>query len=135
MEVKMQERRIAKFWKIKYTLWFLNIFLICITLLTLISFYTLGRLVTEEQHSLKWRINFFVMQLCFIGIIFIFLTTMFLLLHRSLGPIPRLETILDKVISGDYSLRLSIRKNDIAHSFVDKINKVIALLEEKSKAR
>jgi len=131
----MQERRNNKFWKIKYTLWFLNIFLICITILTVISFYTLGRLVTEEQHSLKWRISFFVLQLCFIGIIFVFLTTMFLLLHRSLGPIPRLETILDKIINGDYALRLSIRKNDISHSFVDKINKVIALLEEKSKTK
>lgn len=131
----MQEKRSNKFWKIKYTLWFLNIFLICITLLTLVSFYTLGRLVTEEQHSLKWRISFFVLQLCFIGIIFIFLTTMFLLLHRSLGPIPRLETNLDRVINGDYALRLSIRKSDIIHSFVDKINKVIALLEEKSKTK
>jgi len=135
MEVKMQERRNNKFWKIKYTLWFLNIFLICITILTVISFYTLGRLVTEEQHSLKWRISFFILQLCFIGIIFVFLTTMFLLLHRSLGPIPRLETILDKIIKGDYTLRLSIRKNDITRSFVDKINEVIALLEEKSKTK
>ncbi len=135
MEVKMQERRNNKFWKIKYTLWFLNIFLICITILTVISFYTLGRLVTEEQHSLKWRISFFVLQLCFIGIIFVFLTTMFLLLHRSLGPMPRLETILGKIINGDYALRLSIRKNDIIHSFVDKINEVIALLEEKSKTK
>lgn len=131
----MPEKRSGKFWKIKYTLWFLNVFLICITLLTLISFYTLGRLVTEEQHTLKWRISFFVLQLCFIGIIFIFLTTMFLLLHRSIGPIPRLERTLDKIIEGDYSLRLSIRKNDIIHSFIDKANKVIALLEEKSKSK
>lgn len=131
----MQERRDSKFWKIKYTLWFLNIFLICITLLTVISFYTLGRLVTEQQHSFQWRISFFVLQLCFIGIIFIFLTTMFLLLHRSLGPIPRLERILDKIIQGDYTLRLSIRKRDIIHSFIGKVNSVIALLEEKSKSK
>ncbi len=131
----MQEKRSGKFWKIKYTLWFLNIFLVCITLLTLVSFYTLGRLVTEEQHSLEWRVSFFVLQICFIGIIFIFLTMMFLLLHRSLGPIPRLEIILDKIINGDYTLRLSIRKNDITHSFVDRINKVLALLEEKSKIK
>jgi len=131
----MQERRIGKFWKIKYTLWFLNVFLVCITLLTIISFYTLGRLVTEQQHSFQWRVSFFVLQLCFIGIIFIFLTTMFLLLHRSLGPLPRLERILDKIIQGDYTLRLSIRKRDIIHSFIDKVNSVIALLEEKSKSK
>jgi methyl-accepting chemotaxis protein len=135
MEAKMQERRIGKFWKIKYTLWFLNVFLVCITLLTIISFYTLGRLVTEQQHSFQWRVSFFVLQLCFIGIIFIFLTTMFLLLHRSLGPLPRLERILDKIIQGDYTLRLSIRKRDIIHSFIDKVNSVIALLEEKSKSK
>jgi len=131
----MEEKRGRKFWRIKYTLWFLNIFLICITLLTLVSFYTLGRLVTEEQHSINWRINFFALQLCFIGIIFIFLTTMFLLLHRSLGPIPRLEATLDKIINGDCAQRLFVRKNDIISSFVDKINKVVTLLEEKSKIK
>jgi len=131
----MRQRRNNRFWKIKYTLWFLNIFLICITLLTLLTFYTLSRLITEEQHSFKWRISLLVLQLCFIGIIFIYLTTVFLLLHRTLSPIPRLEAILDKVINEDYTLRLSIRKKDIIHSFIDKINKVIALLEEKSKSK
>lgn len=42
--------------------------------------------------------------------------------NRTIGPIPRLEKELDKVIAGDYSVRIKTRKNDDLKCFVNKIN-------------
>jgi HAMP domain-containing protein len=59
---------------------------------------------------------------------------MSILLFRTVGPIPRMEKILDKVINGDYSQRITIRKKDTIHSLADRLNQVIGLLEKKSKS-
>lgn len=45
--------------------------------------------------------------------------------NRLIGPIPRLEREIDKVLAGDFSVRLKARDNDDLKSFVDKINLLI----------
>ena len=128
----MQKRR-RGIGRIKYTLRFLNISLVVAIIFILLAFYALGKLVTDSQYSLVWRINLIILQLSFTTVIFAFLIGMFLLLHRTLGALPRMEEILNKVIAGDYSLRIHIREEDILRFFVDKLNKVFELLEKKSK--
>lgn len=120
--------------RIKLTIWFLNAAIFLATLVALLSFYALSKTVTEVQYSSVWRINLVILQLGFVGVIFIFLVTILLLIHRALGPLPRMDKILDEVIKGNYSLRITIRKKDIMYSFVDKLNKILELLEQKTKS-
>lgn len=129
----MEEKRGQKFWKLNFALRFLNISLVFVTLLAVLSFYALGRLMIDPQNSLSWRVNLIILQLGFTGVIFSFIIGMFLLLHRTLGAIPRLERTIDKIISGEYSLRLSVRNKDVIKPLIDKINQLIELLEKKSK--
>ncbi|HLD82748.1 MAG TPA: methyl-accepting chemotaxis protein [Candidatus Omnitrophota bacterium] len=42
--------------------------------------------------------------------------------NRIIGPIPRLEKKLDRIIAGDYSLRLETREKDELKGFINKIN-------------
>jgi signal transduction histidine kinase len=126
----MQERRKRGIGKVQYTLRFLNIALIVAIVFILLAFYALGKVVTDSQYSLVWRINLIILQLSFTAVIFAFLIGMFLLLHRTLGVLPRMEETLDKVLKGDYAQRIHIRKEDIMRSFVDKLNKVFELLQK-----
>ncbi|MFA5090238.1 MAG: hypothetical protein WC510_04300 [Candidatus Omnitrophota bacterium] len=128
----MKQRR--KIWKVNVTFRFLNITLVISTLFALINFYALVKVVTETQYSLLWRVNLIIVQMCFVGIIFAFLASLMVILNRSLGLMPRIEGVLDKVIAGDYSQRLVIRKNDIIHPLVNRVNNIIELLEGTSKA-
>ena len=66
------------------------------------------------------------------SIAFLFLA-IFVMLYRSLGAIPRMEKILDRVIKGEYSLRITIRSKDAVQTLVDKMNTVLDLLESKTK--
>lgn len=129
----MEEKRGRKFWKLNFALRFLNVSLIFVTLLAVLSFYALSRIMTEPQSSLSWKVNFIILQLSFTGVIFSFVIGMFLLLHRTLGAVPRLEKTIDRIVSGEYSLRLNVRKKDVIKPLVDKINQLIDLLEKKSK--
>ncbi|MFA5361651.1 MAG: hypothetical protein WC335_00160 [Candidatus Omnitrophota bacterium] len=126
----MQEKRKRGLGKIQYTLRFLNIALVVAIIFILLGFYALGKVVTDSQYSLVWRINLIILQLSFTSVVFTFLIGMFLLLHRTLGALPRMEETVDKIIKGDYSLRITLRKEDIMHSFVDKLNKVFELLQK-----
>ena len=45
--------------------------------------------------------------------------------NRIVGPIPRLEKELDKVIAGDYSVRIKARDTDELRVLVNKINLVL----------
>ncbi|MFA6078797.1 MAG: methyl-accepting chemotaxis protein [Candidatus Omnitrophota bacterium] len=51
--------------------------------------------------------------------------------NRIIGPIPRLERELDKVLAGDYSARIKTRDNDELKHFVDKVNLLVEKMEAK----
>ncbi len=127
----MKDRRARLALVNKHTMQFMGASLIYIGVLVAVNFYVSWRMLTELQevfnYSSAWRINFVIMQLSFLGIIFILLVSMFLILHRSLGPLLRIERILDEVLKGNYALRITVRKKDIIHSLVDKINRLIEL--------
>lgn len=50
--------------------------------------------------------------------------------HRIVGPIPRLERELDKVIQGDYSVRIKTRNNDELRGLVNKMNSVLESVDK-----
>jgi hypothetical protein len=124
-------RNRRQFWKIETTIIFLNVALIIATLLTMISFFALIKIITAPQDSMMWRINLVVLQVCFAGVIFTFVLSIFWLVQRGLGPLTRIEQVLDKVIAGDYKVRLGVREKDLLYTFINKVNRVLELLEKK----
>jgi len=127
----MKQRR--RFWKTGYSIKILDCTIIIAAVFFFIIFYALWRIVTELQHSSLWQIYLIILQLGFAGLFLTFLIAMFVILHRAIGPIPRMEKILERVVSGEYSLRIAIRKKDIILPFVYKLNQVLDLLEKKAK--
>lgn len=53
--------------------------------------------------------------------------------NRIIGPIPRLERELDKVIAGDRSVRIKVRDKDELNTFVNKINMVLENLDNRTR--
>ena len=64
--------------------------------------------------------------------LFIILRLALIYSNRIVGPFSRLERDMDKIISGDYSVRLKVRAKDEVGHFVDKIN---SLLDKVQKGR
>lgn len=126
----MSERR--KLWNMELMLKFLNFALVTTVALSLISFFALVKTLTAAEHSLMWRINLVLLQLCFTGGISAFLFTVFFLVQRALGPLSRIEAILDKVIQGDFKQRVSVREKDMLFSLITKVNQIIGLLDSKT---
>ena len=58
-------------------------------------------------------------------VLFGILRTALIYSNWIVGPIPRLERELDKVIAGNYSSRIKARDNDELKSLVNKINMVL----------
>jgi hypothetical protein len=82
-----------------------------------------------------WRVSFLAFILIQLGANVTLLVIIFATLHRTIGAFPRLEQNLDKVIAGDYTVRVGLRNKDNEHvaGLVTKINKVLEILEQKSK--
>jgi len=55
--------------------------------------------------------------------------------HRIAGPIYRIRRDLEQVAAGNYSLRIKLRKTDELKDVADAMNKVIDVLEQKSKEK
>jgi hypothetical protein len=127
--VDVKERRQS--WKIEKTISFLNVTLLIATLLTLVNFFALIKVITASHDSVMWRVNLVVLQLCFAGVIFTFILSISWLVQRGLGPLPRIERVLDKVLEGNYKERLGVRDKDLLYTFIGKVNKVLDLLEKK----
>jgi methyl-accepting chemotaxis protein len=50
--------------------------------------------------------------------------------NRIVGPIPRLEREIDRVIAGDYSVRIKARNDDELKGFVSKVNSLIETVDK-----
>jgi signal transduction histidine kinase len=127
----MSDRR--KFWQLGMTLHILNIGLLVTMLLTLASFFVLLKTMAVEPNSWAWRANLILIQIFFCGVIFTFLITTFYLVHRSLGPLMRVEKLLEDVLKGGYAQRIAIRDKDFMCGFMEKVNAVLAQLEATQK--
>jgi methyl-accepting chemotaxis protein len=54
-----------------------------------------------------------------------------LVTNRLIGPLARLEDDLQKISEGDYSVRLSLRKDDDLRPIADAVNTIIDKIEKK----
>lgn len=50
--------------------------------------------------------------------------------NRIIGPLSRIEKEIDKILSGDYSLRLNVRDKDELNSFVKKVNMLLEKIKK-----
>ena len=126
------------FLKMPSIICFINASLIYVAILLALNLYSSWKIAVDLKECLQtsssWWLNSVISQLSFTAAIIVLLVTMFIILHRSLGAIPRIEKVLDKIIEGDYSLRLTVRKKDTIYSLIGKLNKIIDLLEKKTKS-
>ncbi len=63
--------------------------------------------------------------------LFLILRTALVYSNRIIGPVRRLERELDKVIDGDYSVRLKTRHKDELRAFVNKINMLLEKVDKR----
>ncbi len=66
-------------------------------------------------------------------ILFIILRVALIYSNRIIGPVPRIEREIDKVLAGDYSLRLKVRDKDELNHFVKKINMLLEEIEKEKR--
>ncbi|MBI1869768.1 MAG: hypothetical protein HYS07_01085 [Chlamydiae bacterium] len=64
-----------------------------------------------------------------LGLMVSFLTLRFT--HRLAGPVFRMKTVLDRVIQGDYSPRIHLRKKDHLKELAEKLNILLETLDKK----
>lgn len=64
-------------------------------------------------------------------LLFLILRAALVYSNRIVGPFYRIERELDRILAGDYSVRLKARDKDEMNAFIDKLNRVLEKLEEK----
>jgi HAMP domain-containing protein len=129
----MQERR-KRFWAARTPLSFR--FVNTVAILMIFSFlanaFIVIKILGDLPLSVAEALYYKVIQLNFLGIILILTVTLTFILHYSIGALPRIESILERVLEGNYSLRIHVRKRDSLVSLAEKINKILDLLEKRS---
>ena len=103
----------------------------------LVSTTMSSQIGNSHSSSNIWRMSFMVFILIQLGANVTLLVIIFQTLHKTIGAFPRICMNLDKVIAGDYSIRIGLRGKDNEHvaGLVTKINKVLEVLEGKSKQK
>lgn len=80
------------------------------------------------------KINFMLV----IGLIPLFILLLLwglILSHRFAGPIMRIERDLDRILEGNYSIRLKVRKNDDIKGIIDRLNRLLEKINGHSSHR
>ena len=103
----------------------------------LVSSTMSSQLTYAQSDQNIWRISFLIFILIQLGANVTLLLIIFTTLHKTIGAFPRIEQNLDKVLAGDYSIRIGLRGKDNDHvaKLVTKLNKVLEVLESKSKQK
>ena len=112
---------------------FIRIILVMVIASFFINAYVSIRTLGWRDLDVSGDVSYMVFQLNFGAILLILLITMAFILHKGFGALSRMEEILEEVIKGKHSLRIRLRKGDVLIPLVDKINKILDLLEKKGK--
>jgi len=129
-------------WKSKLSTPFIIVTIAGMLLFTLMFSFLVSTMMSDQIISAQgakslWRISF----LAFLAIQLLanvtLLIIMFIVLHKTIGAFPRIENNLEKILAGDYAVRIGLRKKDNEHvtGLVTKLNKVLELLESKAKQK
>ncbi len=101
-------------------------FIRAIMMLAIISFfvnaYVAIKMLGWNNISFKNDVAFLASQLNFGAILLVFSITITYILHKGFGALFRIEDTLEKIIDGNRSLRIRLRKGDTLLPLVDKIN-------------
>jgi MFS family permease len=129
-------------WKSKLSTPFIIVVVAGMLLFTLMFSFLVANMMSDQLISSQgakslWRISFLVFLAIQLLANITLLIIMFTVLHRTIGAFPRIENNLEKVLAGDYAIRIGLRKKDNEHvtGLVTKLNKVLELLESKTKQR
>lgn len=112
---------------------FIRIVLIIVIISFFINAYVSIQTLGWKDLNVGGDVAYMIFQLNFGAILLILLIIMAFILHRGFGALSRMEDILEEVIKGKHSLRIKLRKRDVLIPLVDKINKILDLLEKKDK--
>ena len=110
---------------------FIRIILIMVIISFFINAYVSIRTLGWRDFDVSADTAYMVFQLNFGAILLVLLISMAFVLHKGFGALSRMEEILEEVIKGKRSLRIKLRKGDILIPLVDKINKILDLVEKK----
>ncbi|MDD5585309.1 MAG: hypothetical protein PHV55_09700 [Candidatus Omnitrophica bacterium] len=112
-------------------------FLKAVVLLVILSFcinaYLSIKMIETGQNLVTSELAYLAYQLNFGAIVVIFLISLTFILHRGFGALSRIEGILDQIVQGNRSLRITLRKGDTLIPLVERVNKILDLLEKGSK--
>ena len=108
---------------------FVNFVLLVIGAGLLISVFISMKMIEEGRILFGGEILYILFQLNFIGVVLVLMVTVTCILHFGFSPVSRMEKILDRVIKGNYSLRMQLRKTDRMKPLAERINIVLELLE------
>lgn len=139
------ERRRRHFINTKLQIRYLRIILIAIllpTLLFAICLYYLFFCLMAEQLGIPESIAYNIIPvfnkinlMLLFGMPIIFMAILYwgvLISHRIAGPVYRIEKELDKIVKGDFSIRIKLRKKDELISIAEGINKILDRIEGKA---
>jgi MFS family permease len=129
-------------WKSKLSTPFIIVTVAGMLLFTLMFSFLVANMMSDQLISSQgakslWRISFLIFLAIQLLANITLLIIMFTVLHKTIGAFPRIENNLEKVLAGDYAIRIGLRKKDNEHvtGLVTKLNKVLELLESKAKQR
>ena len=85
--------------------------------------------IPEGVYGMLLPVFYKINLVLLVGLPAVFLTFFWIGLaisHRFAGPIERLETDLDKVLSGDWSRSITVRQTDDLAGVVNRINRILS---------
>ena len=116
---------------VRISLRFLQVFLVLIGLCVITFSWLSVKMMNIFSTDLEAMRLFVILQLIFAVIVSLSLMAIYLVTYRAVGALPRLEKIMDRILEGDYSLRLNVRDKDILVNFIGKVNRLLDILEKK----
>ena len=112
---------------------FVNTVLILAILFSLVNAYTLLKMFAEKELFSESDVTYFIFLFIFITAGLFLIALLSFILYYSFGAAARIEKTLERVIKGESSLRISLRKKDLMFPLAEKMNKVIDILEKSIK--
>jgi methyl-accepting chemotaxis protein len=115
---------------IKFTLFFIFLFILIIGFVLFISFDLIkSQAKSGSLSSMFWQLGLFVWQLKILVIVFFLLIFMIYLAirfsHQIAGPLYNIEQKLEEIREGDLTANIFLRADDEVQEIADKVNAII----------
>lgn len=132
--MEMQEYRRNKFftqkkYQLKYTAVIMLAMLLVAVVVSTTAYWDFSHSVRYVAEPIKW--SKYIVRIAFLLVV-AFLCGIFLS-HKIIGPIERLEKILEKINSGKFNVNIKLRTGDEFKKIAEEINKLTSKLKSISK--